>query len=150
MAAVITGAAYTLASLGKNATIPPIIVPFLVALLGLLVVAHIANRWLAAGADGTLLPLAALLNGIGYVIIARLSDRLASLQTTWTFVAIIAYVATLLFVQRASDLARVRWTFLFIGGGLLLMPLLPGVGASFGGARIWVSIGPINFEPGEF
>jgi peptidoglycan glycosyltransferase len=33
---------------------------------------------------------------------------------------------------------------------LLLIPLVPGIGASFGGARIWVSIGPINFQPGEF
>ncbi len=150
MVAVITAAAYTLASLGKNATIPPILVPFLAALLSLIVVAHIANRWLASGADGTLLPLAALLNGIGYVIIARLSDRLASLQTTWTFISIIAYVATLLFVQRAPDLARYKWTFLFTGAGLLLLPLVPGIGASFGGARIWVSIGPVNFQPGEF
>ena len=150
MAAVITAAAYTLASLGKNAEIPPIIVPFLVALLALLVVAHLANRLLATGADGTLLPLAALLNGIGYVMIARLSDRLAGLQTTWTFIAIVAYVATLLFVQRAGDLARYKWTFLFLGAGLLMLPLVPGVGASFGGARIWVSVGPINFQPGEF
>ncbi|MEO5722710.1 MAG: FtsW/RodA/SpoVE family cell cycle protein [Ilumatobacteraceae bacterium] len=150
MAGVITAVAYTLASLGKNATIPPIIVPFLIATLGLLIVAHIANRWLAGGADATLLPLAALLNGIGYVIIARLSDRLASLQTTWTFISIIAYVATLLFVQRAPDLARYKWTFLFVGGGLLLMPLVPHVGATFGGARIWVHIGPVNFQPGEF
>jgi cell division protein FtsW (lipid II flippase) len=150
MAGVITAVAYTLASLGKNATIPPILVPFLVALLALLVVAHLANRVLARGADGTLLPLAALLNGIGYVVITRLSDSLAKLQTTWTFIAIIAYVATLLFVQRAPDLARYKWTFLFVGAGLLLLPLVPGVGASFGGARIWVSIGPINFQPGEF
>jgi peptidoglycan glycosyltransferase len=150
MAAAITAAAYTLASLGKNAEIPPILVPFLVAVLGLLVVAHLANRFLAPGADGVILPLAALLNGVGYVIIARLSDRLAGLQTTWTFVAIAAYVGTLLFVQRAPDLARYKWSFLAIGVALLLMPLVPGVGASFGGARIWVSIGPVNFQPGEF
>ena len=150
MAAVITAAMYTLASLGKNATIPPILVPFLVALLALIVVAHLANRVLARGADGTLLPLAALLNGIGYVIIARLSDRLASLQTTWTFISIIAYVATLLFVQRAPDLERYKWTFLAAGTALLMLPLVPGIGSTFGGARIWVSIGPINFQPGEF
>ena len=112
--------------------------------------AHVANRMLAAGADATLLPLAALLNGIGYVMIARLSDRLASLQTTWALISIIAYVAILLFVQRAGDLARYKWTFLFLGAGLLMLPLVPGVGASFGGARIWVSIGPVNFQPGEF
>jgi peptidoglycan glycosyltransferase len=150
MAATITGAAYTLASLGKNAEIPPILVPFLVAVLGLLVVAHLANRVLAKGADGTILPLAALLHGIGYVIIARLSERAAGLQTTWTFVAIVAYVATLLIIQRASDLARYQWSFLAVGAALLLLPLVPGLGNTKGGARIWVSLGPINFQPGEF
>ncbi len=150
MAAAITAVAYTLAALGKNAQIPARIIPFLIALLGLLLSAHVATRMLAPGADSTLLPLAVLLNGIGYVIIARLSDRLAGLQTTWTLIAIIAFVLTLVVVQRPSDLARYKWTFLFIGAGLLMLPLVPGVGTTSGGARIWVSIGPINFQPGEF
>ena len=150
MAAIITGVAYTLASLGQNAVIPPILVPFTIAVLSLLVVAHLANRVLAKGADGTILPLAALLHGIGYVIIARLSERAAGLQTTWTFVAIVAYVVTLVVIQRASDLARYQWSFLAIGAALLLLPLVPGIGNTKGGARIWVSLGPINFQPGEF
>ncbi|MFT3851803.1 MAG: FtsW/RodA/SpoVE family cell cycle protein [Ilumatobacteraceae bacterium] len=149
MGAVITAAAYVLASLGKNAQIPQVIVPFLVAILLLLLVAHVANRLLAAGADATLLPLAALLNGLGYVIIARLSDHLAGLQTTWTFISILAYVGVLLFVQRAGDLARYKWTFLFLGAGLLMLPLVPGIGYSSGGARIWVNVGHVNFQPGE-
>jgi len=150
MAGVLTGAAYTLASLGKNAEIPPILVPFLIVVLSLLIVAHIATRLLAKGADSTLLPLVALLNGLGYVIIARLDDSLAGLQTTWIFIGIFAFCATLLLVQRATDLARYKWTFFAAGAGLLLLPLVPGLGRSFGGARIWVSLGPINFQPGEF
>jgi cell division protein FtsW (lipid II flippase) len=150
MAAVITAIAYTLASLGENAVIPARLVPFLAVLLGLLVVAHLAVRSLAAGADGTLLPLAALLHGIGYVMITRLDDRLAGLQTTWSIVAIAVFVGTLLVVQRAPDLARFRWSFLLAGIVLLLLPLAPGLGFSVGGARIWVNLGPINFQPGEF
>ncbi len=150
MAAVITAGAYTLASLGENAVIPARLVPFLAVLLGLLVVAHLAVRYLAAGADGTVLPLAALLHGIGYVMITRLDDRLAGLQTTWSIVAIAVFIGTLLVVQRAPDLARFRWSFLLAGIVLLLLPLVPGVGFSVGGARIWVNLGPINFQPGEF
>ena len=150
MAGTITTAAYVLASLGKNATIPPIIVPFFVALLGLLLIAHLATRILARGADSTLLPLAAMLHGIGYVMITRLNDRLAGLQTTWSFFAIAAYIGTLLLVQRTSDLARYKWTFFVLGAGLLLAPLVPGLGRSVGGARIWVNLGPIRFQPGEF
>ena len=150
MAGTITTAMYVLASLGKNSTIPPIIVPFFLALLGLLLVAHFATRKLARGADATLLPLAAILHGIGYVMITRLNDHLAGLQTIWTFVAIAAYIGTLLVVQRVPDLARYKWTFFILGAALLLAPLVPGVGRSVGGARIWVSVGPINFQPGEF
>ena len=150
MAAIITAGAYTLASLGENAVIPARIVPFLAVLLGLLVLAHLAVRYLATGADGTLLPLAALLHGIGYVMITRLDDRLAGLQATWSMVAIGVFVLTLVVVQRAPDLARYRWSFLLAGIVLLLMPLVPGLGFSVGGAKIWVSVGPINFQPGEF
>jgi cell division protein FtsW (lipid II flippase) len=149
-AAGIIAFAYTLAWAAKDSQIPPRIVPFLGIVLGLLVFAHLANRALAKGADGTLLPLAVILHGIGFVMITRLSERLAGLQTTWTFIAVAAYVLTLLVVQRAPDLRRYQWTFLALGIAGLLLPLVPGIGSSVGGARIWVSIGPVNFQPGEF
>ena len=117
----------------------------------MLLFAHLAVRWFARGADPTLLPLVALLHGLGYVMITRLDpERLAGLQTTWSIIAIVAFVLTLAVVQRAADLARYRWTFLFLGVALLVLPLVPGVGSTFGGARIWVSVGPVNFQPGEF
>jgi cell division protein FtsW (lipid II flippase) len=150
MAAVITGAAYTITALGTNAEIPPGIVVFVGILMGLLLCAHIVVRLVARGADGTLLPLAAVLHGIGFVMIARLDDELAGLQATWSIVAIGAFIATLLVVQRAADLARYQWLFFFAGAFLLLLPLVPGIGRLINGARIWVSIGPINFQPGEF
>jgi peptidoglycan glycosyltransferase len=150
MAGLITGVAYTLASLGANAQIPARIGPFLGILLALIGAAHVAVRLLARGADGTLLPLAVLLHGIGYVMITRLDDRLAALQTLWSFVAIAAFVATLLLVQRAADLARYKWTLFFGGAVLLLLPMVPKLGANINGARIWVRLGPLSFQPGEF
>ena len=150
MAAAITGVAYTLASLGANAAIPARIGPFLGLLLLLIGIAHIAVRKLARGADSTLLPLAVLLHGLGYVMITRLDDELAGLQSLWSLVAIAAFVATLLFVQRAPDLARYKWTLFFAGAVLLLLPMVPGLGVNVNGARIWVRLGPLNFQPGEF
>jgi peptidoglycan glycosyltransferase len=150
MAALITGAAYTITALGTNAEVPPGIGFFVAILLGLLLCAHVVIRLVARGADGTLLPLAALLHGIGFVMITRLDDELAGLQATWSLVAIGSFVATLLIVQRASDLARYSWLFFFGGAFLLLLPLAPGLGANINGARIWVSLGAINFQPGEF
>jgi peptidoglycan glycosyltransferase len=150
MAAAITGVAYTLASLGANAVIPARLGPFLALLLVLIGVAHIAVRLLARGADGTLLPLAVLLHGIGYVMISRLDDQFARQQSLWSLVSIAAFVATLLIVQRASDLARYKWTFFLIGAVLLVLPMAPGLGQNINGARIWVDLGPLGFQPGEF
>lgn len=150
LAGLITGASYLLASLGRNASIPARAGTFLAAVLGLLLVAHLAVRLTARGADPLLLPLVALLHGLGFVMIARLSDRLAGLQATWSLVAVAALVATLVVLDRVRDLIRWQYTALAVGVGLLLLPLVPGLGFTSGGARIWVSIGPVNFQPGEF
>jgi cell division protein FtsW (lipid II flippase) len=151
---VVVGA-YVLASLADDASIPANIGPFLGVVLGLQLVAHIAVRRLAPEADGMLLPIAGLLNGLGYVFIVRLDEAradprgLAGLQSAWAAVGILAFIATLVVVRRARDLERYRWTIGFIGLGLLLLPLVPGIGRSFFGARIWVRIGPLSFQPGE-
>lgn len=153
--ALITAGAYALAGLGRDAEIPANLIPFLGLVLGLLVTAHFAVRRLAPDADGILLPLAALLNGIGYVFIVRLDEaqedggRLAGLQSMWTAVGIAAFIATLAFVRRSRSLERYRYTFAAIGLGLLLLPLLPVIGRTINGSRIWISVGPANFQPGE-
>jgi peptidoglycan glycosyltransferase len=103
-----------------------------------------------------LLPLASLLNGLGYVFIVRLDeakrepDGLAGLQSLWMVVGVGAFVATLLFLRDIRTLERYRYTAGFVGLVLLLLPLLPVVGQTINGSRIWVSFGPINFQPGEF
>ena len=150
LAVAITGGAYTLASLGQTASVPANIAPFLAFIAALFFGAHLAVRRLAPEADGLILPIVAVLNGIGYVFIARLEPALAALQATWTAVGVVAFVGTLVVVRRARDLERYRYTFLFLGLGLLMMPLIPGVGVTIRGARIWVALGRISFQPGEF
>ena len=149
LAVLITVGAYTLASLGRTASLPADIVPFLGIIIGLLAAAHVATRRLAPNADGVLLPMAGVLNGIGYVMIARLDEDLAGLQALWTAVAVGAYIATLFVVRRARDLEKYRYTFALLGVGLLLMPLLPVLGRTVNGSRIWIRLGPASFQPGE-
>ena len=150
LAALVICGTYALASLGRSASVPADIVPFLGVILGLLIGAHIAIRKLAPAADPLLLPLAALLNGIGYVFIARIDGDLAGLQASWTAVSILGFVMTLVVVRDLRILQRYRYTFGLVGVLLLIMPLLPVIGREYFGSRIWVSIGPVNFQPGEF
>jgi len=150
LAIAITGGAYTLASLGQTSSVPANIGPFFAIITALFFAAHLAIRRLAPEADGLLFPLVALLNGIGYVFIARLDPKLADNQATWTFVGIAAFVLTLAFVRRVRDLERYRYTFLAVGLVLLVLPLIPGLGITINGAKIWVGVGPISFQPGEF
>ena len=152
---VIVGA-YTLASLAENSGIPSNIGPFLAVILGVQLVGHFALRRFAPNADGMLLPLAGLLNGLGYVFIVRLDEAspepagLAGLQATWAILGMGAFVGTLVVLSESRTLERYRYTAGLIGLGLLLLPLVPFLGREINGSRIWVSFGPVNFQPGEF
>ena len=149
LAVVVTGAGYVLLLLADRPDIPADLWVFLLAVLGLYVVAHLAVRRFAPHADPTLLPIAFLLNGIGYFTISRLDRDLARVQAIWTAVGIGAFVLTLVVVKHIRTLERYKYTFLLLGVAALLLPSLPGVGREINGARLWVRVGPINFQPGE-
>jgi cell division protein FtsW (lipid II flippase) len=149
LAVVVTGAGYVLLLLAERPDIPADLWVFLLAVLGLYVVAHLAVRRFAPRADPTLLPIAFLLNGIGYVTISRLDRDLARVQAVWTAVGIGAFVLTLVVVKHARTLERYKYTFLLLGVAALLVPSLPGIGREINGARLWVRAGPINIQPGE-
>jgi len=149
IAVTITIFGYLLVQLADKSDLPPDLWFFVAAVIGLYVVAHLAVRELAPRASPVLLPLAALLNGIGFVTISRLDPELARVQAGWTAAGIAAFALTLMVVRRIRTLERYRYTFLFLGVVALVLPLAPGIGKTINGARLWVGIGPLNFQPGE-
>jgi peptidoglycan glycosyltransferase len=146
----LTGGLYALANLGRVGALPANIVPFLVLVFALMLVAHVALRRLAPQADPVMLPLAALLNGVGYVFIARLDSQEASYQAIWTAVGIACFIGVLVAFPRAVNLERYRYLIALGGIILLVLPLAPHIGQDINGARLWVHLGPINFQPEEF
>ena len=126
LAVVIMSGGYVLLLLAEKPDLPPDLWLFLVVMLGLYLVAHLAVRRFAPRADPTLLPIAALLNGIGFITISRLDRDLARIQAGWTAVAVGAFVVVLVVVRHVRTLERYRYTFLLLGVAALLLPLLPG------------------------
>ncbi|HEY5012702.1 MAG TPA: FtsW/RodA/SpoVE family cell cycle protein [Acidimicrobiia bacterium] len=149
LAVVVTIGGYILLALANGPTLPPDLGALLAGIVGLYVIAHLAVRRLAPHADGTLLPLAAVLNGIGFVTITRLDRNLARIQSIWSAVGVAAFVLTLLAVRRVRTLERYTYTFALAALGLLLVPLVPHLGLTVNGARIWAHLGPLHFQPGE-
>lgn len=150
LAGLVIGVAYVLVGLGRSSSLPGNLVGFLVALFVMFVAAHIGVRKLAPLADPLIVPIAVMLNGLGYVFIARLNEKLAAQQAGWTAIGILGFVGTLAVVRRVRSIERIRYTVGLVGVLLLLMPLVPGVGRLVNGSRIWVRVGPISFQPGEF
>jgi cell division protein FtsW (lipid II flippase) len=106
-----------------------------------------ANRWLIPDANAVILPLAALLDGIGYVVIARWNPQYAKAQAGWAAMGVLFYVLTLLYVRYSRDLERYRYILLLLGGLLLVSPLFF---SPLYGARLWVHFDGFEFQPIEF
>jgi len=147
LVAIVTSASYVLAQLGHSHALPSHVTTFLAVLFALLLIGHVALRYLAPFSNPLLLPAAGLLNGIGYVFISRLDTRLAGAQALWTLVSMVAFIGVLVFVPRLRDLERYRYTAALVGIVLLVLPAF--VGQDINGSRIWLRFGPFNFQPGE-
>src|SRR5256714_7149745 len=112
--------------------------------------AHLVARYTVPFADPYLLPIAGLLTAIGLTEIYRLNPDDAFKQGIWIVVAVALFALTLFLLR--YDYRRLE-TYKYIFGltaiGLLLLPILPLVGLTVNGARLWVHVGSLRFQPGE-
>jgi cell division protein FtsW (lipid II flippase) len=118
--------------------------------LGLYIVAHMIARVTVPNADPYLLPMAGLLTGIGLTEIYRLDENDAFKQGLWIVIGLAAFAATLTLLR--GDFRRLesyKYLFGLSAIALLLLPAVPLVGKTVNGARLWVHVGPVHFQPGE-
>ena len=59
------------------------------------------------------------------------------------------FVVTLMTLRDHRVLQRFTYTSGLAAIILLLLPMVPGLGATINGARIWIHLGPFSFQPGE-
>jgi cell division protein FtsW (lipid II flippase) len=123
--------------------------------------AHLAIRRFAPYTDPLLLPIVALLNGLGLVMIHRLdlvnnelSGRRhpsATQQMLWTLVGVAAFALVVTFLKDHRQLARYGYICGLTGLLFLVVPaLLPASLSEQNGAKIWIRFPGFSIQPAEF
>jgi cell division protein FtsW (lipid II flippase) len=156
--------AYASVGLGLNGRLPAGLATYGLAYAVIVFGAHLAVRRLAPWADPLMLPLAALLNGLGVVMIYRLqqsgrdgnpgqvirtmSTSSTTQQIIYSAVGVAAFVAVLAFIREIRVLQRYTYTLGTLGLVLLALPAV--IGTDVNGAKVWVDIGGLSVQPGEF
>ncbi|MEU1401619.1 FtsW/RodA/SpoVE family cell cycle protein [Streptomyces sp. NPDC005728] len=160
-AVVIPVFAYANVGLALNDQVPAGLLGYGLGLGLLAGIAHLVVRKFAPYADPLLLPLATLLNGLGLVAIWRLDQSKllqgigvaggkATNQLIYTAMGIALFVAVLFFLKDHRTLQRYTYISMAASLVLLLLPLVPGLGANVYGAKIWIQVGSFTIQPGEF
>ena len=153
LALIVGIGAYAAVGLGVDGEVPTNLIGYGGWLTVLTVAAHVAVRVVAPYADPVLLPVVAALNGLGLAIIHRLDlakdTGLASQQLTWMTLGVVLFVGTLVVLPDHRLLARFTYTSGLAAIVLLILPMLPGIGRTINGAKIWIALGPFSFQPGE-
>jgi cell division protein FtsW (lipid II flippase) len=116
----------------------------------LYLIAHMIARRTVPNADPYLLPMAGLLTAIGLTEIYRLGPSDAFKQGLWIVMGLALFAVALIGLRRDY---RVLESYKYIFGigaiALLFLPRLPGIGTTVNGARLWVHVGGLQFQPGE-
>ena len=157
-AALITAVALLIVEANQEQGLTWDLLAYTLVFLALFVGAHVVIRRFAPFADPLLLPMVALLNGLGLVLIHRLdlvsgdSDGPgAGQQMLWTLAAVIGFCLVVAFLDDHRLLARYDYICGAVGLVLLAIPaLLPTSLSETNGAKIWIRLPGFSIQPAEF
>ncbi|MEU5597224.1 FtsW/RodA/SpoVE family cell cycle protein [Streptomyces sp. NPDC020298] len=143
---------YCAVGLARYGTVPPGAAGYGAGLGVLALVAHVAVRVRAPGADPLPLPIGVLLNGLGLVLIYRLDletpgDLAAPAQLVWSTLGVGLFIVVVLLLRDHRVLQR--YSYVCVAAALVLLAL-PILFPAVNGARIWIRIAGFSIQPGEF
>jgi cell division protein FtsW (lipid II flippase) len=147
--------AYAAVGIGVQGEVPPDMAGYTSWLAALTIAAHLVIRAVAPYADPVLLPVVAALNGLGLAVIHRLDlakgpdSDVARAQLTWMTLGVVLFSITLIVLRDHRRLMRLTYTSGLGALVLLFLPMVPKLGKTINGARIWIEVGPFSFQPGE-
>lgn len=149
LAVVVALGAYALVGLGQNGRVPTGVVAYGALLAGSYLFAHLVVRRFAPDADPVFLPTAGLLAGLGFAVVYRLDPERAAAQASWLVFGLALFALTLIAIRDHRQLDAFTYSIGLLGVVLLLLPLAPGIGTEIRGARVWVKLGSLQFQPAE-
>ncbi|MGA7149349.1 MAG: FtsW/RodA/SpoVE family cell cycle protein [Microbacterium sp.] len=153
---VINASTVALVQLGAMGAIDWTFLVYCGGLTALVVALHIVLRLRARDADPFVVPIATLLTGLGIAMIYRIDiardrhgwEAFSTRQLAWAGIALVCAVLVVVLLRNYRVLFRYTYIFGFIGIGLLILPIIPGLGTN-ANADVWVSLGFFSFQPGE-
>ncbi len=116
-------------------------------LFGIFFAAHLCVRIFLPEADYLVLPLTAALSSLGLVMLDRLDPDLARLQFVWIAVGAACFMLLILVLRDVKALADYKYIIALTGLLLLFSTFI--FGTEVNGARLWLVVGPLRFQPSE-
>jgi cell division protein FtsW (lipid II flippase) len=153
LALLITTLGFATLIFAQGATSPPLIYGAYYA--GTLFVLYLGVRLMLPHSDVLLLPLVTLLTGLGLVMIFRLTynvegkEGLAITQAVWILIGSGTMFLLVLFFRNYHRLFDYKYLLAAVAVLLIASTFTP-LGYEVNGARLWVSLGPVGFQPSEF
>lgn len=109
---------------------------------------HFIVRRFYPDGDKFILIFASVLAVVGVAMLYRINPNTAIKQLIWIALGIIGYILIVVILPDLKSFAKYKNVYMIIT--LVLMPLALIFGTEQFGAKNWILIGPISFQPSEF
>ncbi|MGB4588273.1 MAG: FtsW/RodA/SpoVE family cell cycle protein [Clostridiaceae bacterium] len=110
--------------------------------------AHLVVNKFFSNGDKFLVTFISVLPVIGIAVLYRLDPNIAIKQVLWFIIGISAYIALVIVLPNLNRFAKFKNFYLV--GTIIFMAMATFIGVTKYGAKNWVDLGIVSFQPSEF